>query len=143
LRSPEAGAAEFLGGCACGQVRWRAEGPTSDPTLCHCSDCRRTSGAPVVAWVTFQAARFRFVRGTPRTYKSSEHVVRSFCPACGTSLTYAHDAHPDAIDVTTCSLDHPERLPPADHTWTRSQLAWLATGDALPRFPRTRAEGAG
>jgi hypothetical protein len=133
----------FEGGCACGELRWRAEGSVSHPTLCHCTDCRRASGAPVVAWVTFPADRFRFVRGTPRTHRSSPHVVRSFCPSCGTPLTYARDDQPGSVDVTACSADQPERLAPADHTWTRSQLGWLALGDALPRFPRTRSEGAG
>jgi hypothetical protein len=141
LQGPDPAAAGFEGGCACGEVRWRAGGPATDLTMCHCEDCRRASAAPVVAWATFPAAGFRFVRGTPRTRRSSEHVMRSFCAACGTPLTYARDDRPEEIDVTTCSADQPERLAPADHTWTRSRVAWLALGDALPRHPRSRAEG--
>ena len=31
--------------------------------------------------------------------------MRGFCNSCGTSITYAHDARPDEIDVTLVTLD--------------------------------------
>jgi hypothetical protein len=129
------------GGCLCGAVRYRAGGEATHGTLCHCNSCRRAAGAPVVAWTTFQPAQFEFTRGTPARYRSSPPVVRSFCAACGTPLTYQHASFPDEIDVTVASLDDPSALPPADHTWTSHQLPWLALGDDLPRFPRSRSDG--
>jgi hypothetical protein len=128
------------GGCLCGAVRYRASGASGHPTLCHCRSCRRASGAPVVAWVTFPRGAFAFVKGTPVRYRSSPPVLRSFCGACGTPLTYEHADFPDGVDVTTASLDDPERFPPADHTWTSHHLSWLPLSDPLPRFPRTRHE---
>jgi hypothetical protein len=65
-------------------------------------------------------------------------VVRSFCAACGTPLTYQHDDFAGEIDVTVASLDEPEAFPPADHTWTSEAIPWLELGDALPRHPRSR-----
>jgi hypothetical protein len=91
--------------------------------------------------VTFPAAGFAFVRGAPERYRSSPPVVRSFCGACGSALCYEHADFPDGVDVTTASLDEPERCPPADQTWTRESLGWLESADRLPRFPRARAEG--
>ena len=131
------------GGCLCGAVRYRAAGAGGHPTLCHCRSCRRASGAPVVAWVTFPRAGFAFVRGAPVRHRSSAPVLRSFCGACGTALTYQHDAFPDGVDVTTVSLDDPEPWAPADHTWTSHRLPWLHLGDDLPRFPRSRQESEG
>ena len=75
---------EYEGGCLCGAVRFRAAGPASNATLCHCTSCRRAAGAPVVAWLTFAAPRFAFTRGDPVRYRSSPLVVRSFCGRCGT-----------------------------------------------------------
>lgn len=129
------------GGCLCGAVRYRATGATSHPTLCHCASCRRASAAPMVAWVTFPKDGFRFVRGEPGRHRSSERVERTFCPRCGTPLTYVHDAFPDAVDVTTCSLDDPAAFPPADHTWLCHRLPWMAREGALPSFPRSRHDG--
>jgi hypothetical protein len=136
-----AGPGAFEGGCLCGDVRYRAQGPAANPTLCHCASCRRASGAPAVAWVSFEAAGFAFVRGAPVRYRSSPRVVRSFCGRCGTPLTYAHDGEPQGIDVTTASLDAPGAVAPADHTWTAERLAWLRTADGLPEFPGRRGDG--
>jgi hypothetical protein len=93
-----------------------------------------------VAWVTFPTEGFAFVRGAPVRYRSSPPVVRSFCGACGTPLTYEHADFPGEVDVTTASLDDPNAFPPADHTWTSERIAWLALADDLPRFPRTRRD---
>jgi hypothetical protein len=128
----------FEGGCFCGFVRYRAEGPASDETFCHCSICRRTSAAPMVAWFSVPAAGFRFTSGEPARFASSDHGARSFCARCGTPLTFqsSHAAH--EVDVTTCSLDDPERVPPRDHTRTSSKLSWLKLGDGLSVFAEAR-----
>jgi len=47
----------------------------------------------------------------------------------------------DEIDVTTCSLDQPNRVPPVDHTRTSSRLAWVKLTDGLPPFREIRQEG--
>ena len=39
---------------------------------------------------------------------------------------------------TTCTLDEPERLPPEDHTWTRSRLPWIRLADGLPEHREAR-----
>ncbi len=44
-------------------------------------------------------------------FRSTATGSRTFCPHCGTSLTCELDDFPNEVDVTTCSLDHPELLP--------------------------------
>jgi len=126
------------GGCLCGELRYRAARTTEVPAFCHCRTCRKASGAPVVAWITVAREEFAFTRGQPRSYRSSDHVVRTFCPSCGTSLTYANDKYPLALDVTTASLDEPERFPPSDHVWFSHAIPWLQLGDDLPRHAKFR-----
>lgn len=125
----------------CGAVRYRAEGPPTNPTLCHCATCRRAAGAPLVAWVSFPRASFVFTSGQPGEYPSSRHVVRTFCRSCGTTLTYAHAHFADEIDVATCSLDRTEEFPPADHTWVSERMPWLNLNDGLPTYPKHRDRG--
>lgn len=126
------------GGCFCGFVRYRIGGRPRDETLCHCSTCRRISGAPAVAWFTVPAAELYFTAAGPARFRSSERASRSFCPRCGTPLTFALDEAPEEIDVTTCSLDAPEALPPKDHTHTGTRLSWMERSDLLPVFRGTR-----
>ncbi|TKC89345.1 GFA family protein [Trinickia terrae] len=124
----------LTGGCFCGQVRYEVSAPVADSTVCHCVDCRRVAGAAFVPWFTVERAGFRFVRGEPRMLASSAKVVRAFCPACGTHLTYQSADFPDEIDISTCSLDAPERVPPRHHTWTAQKLPWVNLSDGLPQY---------
>lgn len=122
-----------IGGCFCGQVRYDAGGTPFNMTLCHCADCRRATGAPMVAWFTVRPAALRFTAGAPKRFASSTGVTRSFCAACGTTLTFQHDGI-DEVDVTTCSLDDPLGLPPADHCQDAGRLDWVQLADGLPRY---------
>jgi hypothetical protein len=130
----------LTGGCLCGEVRYEAAGTPFHETNCHCSMCRRACGAPMVAWFSVPRAQLRWVSGTPTRYRSSAHAERSFCPRCGTQLTFQSDRYPEEIDITTCSLDDPERVPPQDHTRTSSQLRWVKLDDGLPRHAEARPE---
>ena len=129
------------GSCFCGFIRYEARGTPFHETNCHCSICRRTSGAPFVAWFTVPSATFRILSGEPARFRSSDHGVRSFCSRCGTPLTFASSRFPDEVDITTCSLEDPEILPPKDHTRTSSQLTWIKLGDELPSFREARPSG--
>jgi len=124
----------IAGGCACGAVRYQASGPPRQSMICHCRDCRRAAAAPVVAWVTFASADFAMAKGAPAAFASSRRVRRRFCAACGTPLTYAHEARPDEIDVTTCSLDDPDAFPPTHHSQLADDLHWVRFGDGLPAY---------
>lgn len=125
------------GGCFCGEIRYTASGPFHE-TGCHCATCRRVTGAPFVAWFSVARGDFRIVRGQPSRFRSSSHASRTFCPRCGTALTFEDDGEPDEIDVTVCSLDEPALVAPRDHTWVRSRVAWVKLADGLPQHPQAR-----
>ena len=128
----------LAGGCMCGAVRYEAEGEPFHPTLCHCRDCRRASGAPALAWFSVRRDALRWVHGTPALRRSSPGVERQFCAACGTQLTWHGDTAPDEIDVTIGSLDDPDAVVPLDHTFYGQRVGWLHLGDNWHRYNRTR-----
>ncbi|MDL2355147.1 MAG: GFA family protein [Pseudomonadota bacterium] len=131
----------WTGGCFCGEVRYQITGEAYNKTTCHCPSCRRATGAPAVSWFTVALDDFRLLLGIPAEFRSSAHVIRTFCDACGTAISYRNDAMPGEIDVTLCSLDHPEAMAPADHTFTGYRLPWNVLGDGLPQYPGLRSEG--
>jgi hypothetical protein len=132
-----ASATALTGGCLCGAIRYEARGAPFHRTVCHCSMCRRSAGAPMVAWFSVKPADFSVTAGRPSHYRSSAQAVRSCCPTCGTQLTYKHDDL-DEIDVTVCSLDHPAAVPPNDHTFVSSRLPWVHLDDGLPQYNEAR-----
>src|SRR5579883_2354339 len=124
--------AMLTGGCHCRAIRYSVSGTPFNATNCHCSICRRTSGAPFVTWFSVRPHEFQ-LQGNPERYQSSERGVRSFCGRCGTQLTFqCHGI--DEIDITTSSLDEPDRVPPTDNTRTSSRLSWIVP-DSRPDFP--------
>jgi len=120
------------GGCLCGAIRYHVHGQPTHSMICHCRTCRKAAGSPVVAWLTFPRDRFSFVRGVPAEFRSSPSVVRTFCPACGTPLTYVHAERPAEVDVTTCTLDNTDAFPPTHHSWVSHDPGWLRFNDGLP-----------
>jgi len=125
----------YAGGCLCGAVRYEITGPVSNPCYCHCTTCRRATGAPLVPWGTFAREAVRIVRGRLSEFRSSAQVSRGFCAHCGTSLTYRHEARAGEIDVTLATLDDPTLVPPRMHVWVKDRLPWVAIGDDLPQLP--------
>ncbi|WP_084069488.1 GFA family protein [Paraburkholderia heleia] len=128
----------LTGGCFCGNVRYEVAGQPFNSTICHCDDCRRAAAAPLVACFSIKRQEFRFTQGTPKSFASSTWGTRSFCPDCGTQLTFLHSELPDEIDVTTCSLDIPELVPPTDHVRTAKSLPWIHLADDLPKHSGRR-----
>lgn len=131
----------IAGGCYCGAVRYEAAGTPFHRTICHCSICRGTTGAPMVAWFSVARDALRFTRGTPVSFASTPEGTRTFCGTCGSQLTFASARFPDEIDVTTCTLDDAAAMPPEDHTYARSRLPWGVLDDGLPRHLTTRDAG--
>lgn len=128
----------LTGGCFCGHIRYEADGEPFHPSICHCTMCRRTAGAPMVAWFTVPQSAFRITAGEPTRFASSGKAVRSFCPRCGTPLTFESSDYPDEVDITTASLDDPEAMPPRDHTHFATRLSWVKLADDLPGYPDGR-----
>lgn len=126
----------LTGRCHCGAISYEMPAEVLHHALCHCADCRRHAGAPMVGWAMVPAETLK-VAGTPVTYRSSEHGRRLFCGACGTGLFYINEAMlPGMVDVQSGTLDTPEALPPGAQIQTAERLSWMARLDALPSFER-------
>jgi hypothetical protein len=129
------------GGCYCGRVRYEATGPVISTNYCHCTQCRRTSGAPFLTFLTIPRSGFRLLAGEPKRFRSSQKVQRGFCDECGATLTLEEDELPDEISVTSASLDDPDTAAPQYHIFTSTQIAWIDLNDTATRYPNSRLEG--
>jgi hypothetical protein len=115
----------------CGAVRYRVEGTPSSISICHCRSCRLASGAPAVSWFVVSRSQFKLLSGVLTIHQSSKPVHRGFCRKCGTQLTYAHESAPDTIEITTASLDEPDRFQPTKEIWLSEKLPWAAVNANL------------
>ena len=129
------------GGCYCGAVRYQTDGVASHITNCHCTICRRTTGAPFVGWFSVPVERFVFTQGVPTFYHSTPDGRRSFCSTCGTQLTFNHANDPELIDITICSLDDPEQFAPESHIHVSTKIKWVHLHDDQPSYLNAREDG--
>jgi len=106
-----------LGGCLCGAVRLSVKGNPIRVGLCHCQDCRRTSGSA-----------YNFFGVWPRlAYEGSGELTtfggRSFCPNCGSRVASLRD---DEAEIMLGSLDiAPGDFIPGYELWIHRREPWL------------------
>ena len=125
------------GGCQCGAVRYEVKGTHQHVALCHCSDCRKSSGAPMVAWAAFAENEFTMLQGDLTTFNSSGTALRSFCPKCGTGIAYRNEEYlPGIVDIQSATLDDPDALPAGAHIQVAERIGWMAEAHSLPEFQR-------
>ncbi len=131
------------GGCACGAVRYRLTEKPSETSWCHCSHCRKSSGAPAVPYTTLPRSGFQLDQGEEdvRSVNLTEFAERLFCGRCGSPIATRLDHQPNEIDVTVATLDDPESLAPEFHIFCRSEVSWGRHDDSLPRYAGNRRDG--
>jgi hypothetical protein len=113
-----------IGRCYCGEARYSSTSQPFHQANCHCDNCRRAVGAQAVAWITVKLSDFRWDKGKPSRYQTETGAWRTFCPRCGTSLSYEHDERPNEIDITTASLVHPADFAPTKDVFPEEKLPW-------------------
>lgn len=130
----------LIGGCLCGAIRYEID-RVFDLIYCHCNNCRRSSGAPVLLTAQVAGDAFRLTSGTPNDYRTSATGRSYFCGKCGCGLygEYTAPNHPLAKDgryfsVRVGTLDEPERVRPQIHQFIENKLSWFDTTDDLPRI---------
>jgi hypothetical protein len=127
----------ITGGCHCGAIRYQVDGDLIVHALCHCTDCRRHSGAPMVGWTMYPADAVKVTKGEPKVYASSEHGRRHFCANCGTGLFYVNDVNlPGIIDIQSGTYDDPGVVAPVAHIQIADRIGWMARVHELPVFER-------
>lgn len=125
------------GRCLSGAIHYEAAGKPKAVSLCHCADCRRSSGAPMVAWAELSEGSLKVTKGTPKTVNSSGVTMRSFCGDCGSGLSYRNaELLPGVVEVQSATLDDAAELAPAMQIQVAERLGWMARAHGLPEFQR-------
>ena len=121
------------GSCMCRGVTFRVTGEPLRVGICHCADCRKTSGGPFAAFAIWPSSAFE-----QRSGFLSSYAGRSFCTTCGGRVFSITD---DEVEVMIGSFDEaPSDLTPTYELWIVRREPWLAVlpdasqfeGDRLP-----------
>lgn len=118
------------GGCQCGAVRFRVEGPLGDASVCHCRMCQKAFGGFYAPLVSVRDAVLTWTRGTPKHFQSSNAARRGFCADCGTPLTYEA---PDGVALAIGAFDRPQQIAPDIQWGVEGKIPYVDTVHELPQ----------
>jgi hypothetical protein len=123
------------GSCLCGGVRFEFPRAVTPVGMCHCSLCRKVSGAASNA--TF------FVPKDELAWRSGEDLLQmfamptgwrtTFCRRCGSPLPQLHPSG-GAYFVPAGILDDDPGVPIGGHIYVGSKAPWDEIGGSAPRF---------
>jgi hypothetical protein len=146
---------KHTGHCACGQVTY---GFDTEPTLtanCHCTDCKRASGAEMTTWVVIPETDFTVLSGSTKSFSygpntetcADQALDRVFCTNCGSrvvtnnlkdgsGIVYVQEGTLDRLDEWFRRRPRSSRGP-ASRGCSRS-TSHSSTTDPAEREPLTR-----
>lgn len=116
------------GRCDCGAVCFEVAAIREAVTVCHCGQCRRTSGH---LWASTHAAYDQLVFTNDQGltwYKSSEFAKRGFCKNCGSSLFFRVNDE-DGVGIAAGCLDLPTGLQVAKHIFVKDKGDYYKIAD--------------
>ena len=141
LPGPPSQRARSQGSCLCGGVRFEITAPFVWASHCHCSRCRKHSGAFGLTQGRVPREGFRLIQGEEliAVYRPpGEGRVKAFCKVCGSSLFGNEWPEGDQIGVRLGSLDGDPGIRPSFHTFVESRAPWdELPDDGLERFPES------
>jgi hypothetical protein len=128
--------AVITGGCLCGRVRYEVTGRFLRANHCHCSYCRRHSGAAVLTQGRVRREDFRLLSGEAslRAYRPAEGAsLKVFCVHCGSSLFGGTWPEGPQVSIRLGSVDGDPGIRPQYHTFVGSRAPWDEITDDLPQ----------
>ncbi len=123
------------GRCDCGAVTFEVTGARDTVSICHCTQCRRTSGH---MWAATHAPfdQLKFTNDTGlKWYVSSDWAKRGFCTECGSSLFYKMNDE-DGIGIAAGSLDGQTGMTVSRHIFCADKGDYYAIADAEPQIEK-------
>jgi len=122
-----------LGGCLCRGVRYAVSGPLRGIVVCHCEQCRRTSGH-FAAMTSAPKANVALTSSqTLLWFRSSATAERGFCATCGSNLFW-RPIGSDTMSITAGSLDTPTGLAIEKHIFVGDKSDYYQIHDHLPQL---------
>ncbi|KAH7236655.1 Mss4-like protein [Fusarium tricinctum] len=121
------------GHCLCGAVKIEVLGDPVAVGLCHCLDCRKTSGSThALNW--FVPADLVQLEGPSQTFtklsNAENPITNMFCPTCGTTVFREGPAAPGIKFVKAGIFDDPvviNTVKPQGEIFTSRRPTWMTS----------------
>lgn len=119
----------LLGGCFCGNLRYRVDAVPRFVIACHCTDCQKFSASAfslsaIIPTRAFGVTSQTQLRGIDKTADNGAISTRFVCPDCATWISTQTTSSTELMIVRPSSLDDHSWVQPVAQLFTRSALPW-------------------
>jgi hypothetical protein len=125
------------GACLCGKVQYTATGPFSAFHICHCSQCRRSTGSAHASNIFTTADRLEWRSGEDQITSfipdEANVISKSFCRHCGSLVPYI-SAKSGKLIIPAGSLSEDPGIRPEDNIFWGDRANWYDTVSQTPKF---------
>jgi len=125
------------GGCLCGGVRYELTTPFRRANFCHCSRCRKHTGAAASAQGRVAREGFTLLSGAElvETFRPEGGMAKAFCRVCGSSLFGGTWPEGPEVSIRLGTLDDDPGIRPQYHSFAADVAPWdRLPDDGLPRY---------
>lgn len=124
----------LAGACYCRAVRYSVPDAFRYALNCHCSNCRRTTGAAFKPFAGIEREKLTVTDGEENLLIfGDEKNHDAHCKRCG-SLLYSVVRDGAFVHVTLGTLVDTPSIRPGAHIFVGSKAAWFTITDDLPQF---------
>jgi hypothetical protein len=124
------------GSCLCGAVAFAAELPFERFVHCHCSRCRKATGAARSSNAVVKPDAFRWLSGQDLVVRydlpTAKSFATAFCRRCGSPMPHPTRSGREVI-IPAGAFDDAIGVKPERHAHWTSRADWEVDGDSLPR----------
>lgn len=132
----------FKGGCQCGAIRYEVSGEPQFAAICHCDDCRRSTGSAFATNVFVKAEDLKVVTGAPTSWEhptdSGSTMTKQFCARCGSQLFGFSSRNTGMRSIKVGSIDDAGFVKPAVEVWTMRKLPFVELHHDTQHFEKNR-----
>jgi len=125
------------GGCLCGGVRYELTTPFRRANFCHCSRCRKHTGAAASAQGRVAREGFTLLSGAElvETFRPEGGMAKAFCRVCGSSVFGGTWPDGPEVSIRLGTLDDDPGIRPQYHSFAADVAPWdRLPDDGLPRY---------
>ncbi len=130
---------DIHGHCLCGAVRVTCPGEPLAAANCHCTECRRATGAVFATMLFYDRADVE-IEGRTNAYSHPSDrgttMTKHFCPNCGTPVFAESGGRPGMVLIRAGILEETDAVKPGRNVFLSSRIASTPIDPEIQGFDR-------
>ena len=125
---------KILGKCLCGSITIHCTNEPVKTVNCHCTMCRKVSGAAYSTFAMFLKNHVRVMGNSETHFSSSTLATRSFCSKCGSNTQFNYAGKHEYVYLPVGLFNSAVAIHPQENWYASTKLHWISDCNNLPEY---------